>query len=299
MHPADLGLKKRFRLLKECRYVRILQTLAGVLAIIYLLTMVNGEELLIATKKLTLSNIILCGSLSLIHLLASSMRWYIFIPKGRKKEASYFDVVRANLQAHSFLTSLPMGVGHLIKPKLLPGKYTGNLLSLMLSQAMEMNALLFIFIFMKTGAKACVTAMIVWMLAVLVGKRVRGSHRLLKKIRKATYGRRWSWHEAHVFAGVILGAVTLMAQATGLVLSFKSFGVEISMKTAILAVLFSHGMGVISPFPGGLGGSELGIALVTGQTTTSVLAAFTYKLIFQYAYSVAGSLLLIRKGVER
>ncbi len=284
--------------LSELKPLRFLQMMFGVFAVFYLLKLMEYNEVVVAMRNMELKYLFLCGVLSVAHLLLSSLRWYIFLLPHKHKRLRYSQVIKANLKGYSIIFSMPFGVtGHLIKPKLIPGNYRDNLLSLVLSQVMEINALLAVFLFWKFGMKGLVLP-VAACVAILTLRKLREKTLPVKLFNRFLERSRIP-HNKVLVSGFILGLMTLLVQAAGIILAFRATGLNVGMGNAILAVVLCHVFGAISPFPAGIAVGEMGIVLATGQETNAVIAAFIYRFIFQYVYSALGSLLFIREGVKK
>ncbi len=284
--------------LSELKPLKFLQMMFGVFAVFYLLKLMEYNEVVVAIRNMELRYLFLCGMLSMSHLLLSSLRWYIFLLPNQQRRLRYLQIIKANLKGYSIMFSMPFGAtGHLIKPKLIPGDYKDNLFSLILSQTMEINALLAVFLFWKFGMKGLILP-VAACVAILLLRKMRETT-FLVKLFNGFIERVRIPHDKVLVSGFILGVMTLLVQAAGIIFAFRATGLDVGMSNAILAVVLCHVFGALSPFPAGIAVGEMGIVLATGQETHAVIAAFIYRFIFQYVYSALGSLLFIREGVKK
>ncbi len=287
-------MRVRITSLKTKKILRIIQLIFAIFATIYLITLLNMDELKIAFNNISFYWFSVATSLSLAHVGLSSFRWYLFIPENVKNKINYSEIVKITLMGHSLIFTLPWNVGHVLKPKLLPGRYSGNLLSLVMSQLMEINAFILVGLLFIGGLWPALAFVLVWcaLLSFYDKLKVMVKWKMFKKINKEIIRSR-----LQLAIGGVIGLLTLLIQVFGLVACAKAFGVHLSMSLALIAVVFSSIFGVLFSTPGGIGGNEFGITLVVGSNTSAVLIAFIYKLVFQYIYSAMGSILMFARSL--
>ncbi|MBP1911151.1 uncharacterized membrane protein YbhN (UPF0104 family) [Thermococcus stetteri] len=92
----------------------------------------------------------------------------------------------------------------------------------------------------------------------------------------------------------LLSLAVILLQVFGIVVVGKAFGLEVPLSRALYGFLMSVLFASLAGIPGGFGANEMGIVLGIGASTKAALTAFTYKFLFQYVYSIVGTVAFYR-----
>ncbi|MFA4646421.1 lysylphosphatidylglycerol synthase transmembrane domain-containing protein [Pyrococcus kukulkanii] len=283
---------------------KIFSVLLLLLSLGYMARTVKIEELKEAFSIADLKLLSLSFGMAFSSILISTLRWYIALRE--VQDASFRKTFTAILSGFYMMVFLPPSVGHLAKVKLVGGDYFKALSALIFGISLEGLILVIISIvaFGTSMWKFLLLGLLlvpifydnatynVLQVGLHLVRRIspRLARRLEDYVERIHFGWRNSKKNPSTFAVLLfLSALAVLLQVGGIITVGKAFGLSVGLLDAIKAFILSTLFAVVSGIPSGIGANELGITLALGSSTKSTLVAFTYKFIYQYAWSFVGA----------
>ncbi|ASJ09864.1 ABC transporter [Thermococcus sp. P6] len=289
---------------------KLFSLLAFVVSLIYLYRSVEPGELLIALRGARYGYLLFAGALSLLNVLLSATRWYIVLR--RVQNTDFKRTVQAFVSGYYLMAILPPTLGHMAKVKLVGGDYFRALSSLTFGMAAEtvvVLSLALIFLdFTKLGLLGLSLIVLAFIYDGAFNRTALAFFDLLEKLGAGRISRKlrgwWrrgytAWKRARearssLLAVFLFSALGILLQIFGLIIVGKAFSLEIPFGRAFYAFVISVVFASLSGIPSGIGANESGILVGIGSSTKAFLTAFSYKFLFQYAYSIAGAFVFYR-----
>ncbi|NJE08544.1 flippase-like domain-containing protein [Thermococcus sp. M39] len=286
---------------------RVFTLIALLISLAYLYKNIDVDELKLALKTASHEYLLVAFMLSVLTVVLSSLRWYLFLREVQK--TSFKKTLKAFISGYYLMTILPPSVGHIAKVKLVGGDYFKALSSLVIGLSTEILVVLSFALIFVGFTKLGVLGLILILVALIYEKGIykaldsllklwesvglKGLISTLRSYLERTY-KGWSEakeNKAIFLLSFLLSAVIILLQVFGIIIVGKAFNLEISMRQALYGFLMSVLFASVSGIPAGFGANEFGLVLGIGASTKATITAFIYKFLFQYIYSIAGAVM--------
>ncbi|AHF80740.1 lysylphosphatidylglycerol synthase transmembrane domain-containing protein [Thermococcus paralvinellae] len=286
---------------------RLFALIALLISLAYLYKNIDISELKLALKTASHEYLLVAFMLSVLTVLLSSLRWYLFLREVQK--TSFKKTFKAFISGYYLMTILPPSVGHIAKVKLVGGDYFKALSSLVIGLSTEFLVVLSFALIFVGFTKFGILGLVLILIALIYEKGVYKALDSLLKLWesfgfkglictiRSYLGRTYEgWSKAKenkviFLLSFLLSVTIILLQVFGIIIVGKAFNLEISMKGALYGFLMSVLFASVSGIPAGFGANEFGLVLGIGVSTKATVTAFVYKFLFQYIYSIVGAVM--------
>ena len=285
---------------------KLFSLLALTISVAYLYKQIDLHELSMAIERASPKYLLIALFLSTLTVLISTLRWYIFLKEVQR--TSFKKTLFAFISGYYLISVLPPSIGHIAKVKLVGGDYFKALSTLIIGLSTELLVVLSFALIFIGLTKVGILMMIVVIFALVYEQGIYravnsllgiweniGLRGLVSSLRGYAESLYHGWSKAKenkklFSSSFFLSLIIILLQVYGIIVVGKAFGLQISIKQALTGFIMSVLFAGISGIPSGVGANEFGLVLGIGASTTSTITAFTYKLLFQYLYSIIGAI---------